>query len=136
MPPCCPLPPCRASLGWCTALTTSTLADTPLFTAIFVSLTQILMFSLTGGLLGSRVGESVWRQYAIEVSSNRILTFGIPAAAPSSSVFGDSPFGGLRGQSSQVHGIHGAVYALISEEHTAINAHFVFLSSGRCSCGR
>ena len=51
---------------------------------------------------------------------------------PSASVRGDPQFVGLRGQSFQVHGIDGAVYALISEEHTAVNARFVFLSSGEC----
>ena len=53
-------------------------------------------------------------------------------SAPSASVLGDPQFVGLRGQSFQVHGIDGAVYSLISEEHTAVNTRFVFLDSGGC----
>jgi len=49
-----------------------------------------------------------------------------------SSVVGDPQFVGLRGQSYQVHGIDGAVYNIISESNTQVNAKFVFLSEGEC----
>jgi hypothetical protein len=54
-----------------------------------------------------------------------------PLVVPSS-VLGDPQFVGLRGQSFQVHGIDGAVYALLSSAYTQVNARFVFLSSGQC----
>ena len=47
-------------------------------------------------------------------------------------VSSDPQFVGLRGQSFQVHGIDGAVYALVSSATTAVNARFVFLSAGLC----
>ena len=49
-----------------------------------------------------------------------------------SSIVGDPQFVGLRGQSYQVHGIDGAVYNIISEQSTQVNARFVFLRSGEC----
>ena len=49
-----------------------------------------------------------------------------------SSVVGDPQFIGLRGQSYQVHGIDGAVYNIISEQSTQVNARFVFLTQGSC----
>ena len=108
--------------------------------------TSILMYSLSGTLLATIApttsGLNPWGLayspatpsflYEFDVSNNRILTFTIPAAGTGGSARGDPQFVGLRGQSFQVHGIDGAVYALISEEHTAVNARFVFLSSGRC----
>ena len=54
-----------------------------------------------------------------------------PLAAPSS-VLGDPQFIGLRGQSFQVHGVDGAVYALLSSTWTQVNAGFVFFSTGQC----
>ena len=108
--------------------------------------TSILMYSLSGMLLATIApttsGLNPWGLayspatpsffYEFDVSNNRILTFSIPAAGTGGSARGDPQFVGLRGQSFQVHGIDGAVYALISEERTAVNARFVFLSSGRC----
>jgi len=47
-------------------------------------------------------------------------------------VVGDPQFVGLRGQSFQVHGIDGAVYNIISEANTQVNARFVFLTEGEC----
>lgn len=47
-------------------------------------------------------------------------------------VVGDPQFIGLRGQTYQVHGIDGAVYNIISEHSTQVNARFVFLESGEC----
>ena len=49
-----------------------------------------------------------------------------------SSVVGDPQFVGLRGQSYQVHGIDGAVYNLITQPRTQVNARFTFLTAGRC----
>ena len=46
-------------------------------------------------------------------------------------VVGDPQFVGLRGQSFQVHGMDGAVYALISDPHTQVNTRFVFLDGPR-----
>ena len=51
---------------------------------------------------------------------------------PPGGVVGDPQFVGLRGQSFQVHGIDGAVYNIVSESNTQVNARFVFLQSGRC----
>ena len=47
-------------------------------------------------------------------------------------ITGDPQFVGLRGQQYQVHGIDGAVYNIISEEHTQVNSRFVFLTEGEC----
>ena len=54
------------------------------------------------------------------------------SSSPSPSIQGDPQFVGLRGQSYQVHGIDGAVYNIISEQSTQVNARFVFLRSGEC----
>ena len=51
--------------------------------------------------------------------------------AAATSVRGDPQFVGLRGQSFQVHGIDGAVYALISEPNMQLNARFTFLTGPR-----
>jgi hypothetical protein len=48
------------------------------------------------------------------------------------SVLVDPQFVGLLGQSFQVHGLDGEVYALVSSSNTQINAEFVFLTQGRC----
>ena len=50
----------------------------------------------------------------------------------SAGVVGDPQFVGLRGQRFQVHGIDGAVYNLISEADTQVNARFAYLSAGHC----
>ena len=47
------------------------------------------------------------------------------------SVRGDPQFIGLLGQSFQVHGLDGAVYALISEQAAQVNARFEFLTGAR-----
>jgi len=60
-----------------------------------------------------------------------IITVNLTNPGPSG-VVGDPQFVGLRGQRFQVHGIDGAVYNLISEQSTQVNARFVFLSSGAC----
>ena len=54
------------------------------------------------------------------------------ALATSVGVVGDPQFSGFRGQSYQVHGVDGAVYALISSPLLHVNARFVFLESGKC----
>ena len=46
-------------------------------------------------------------------------------------VRGDPQFVGLRGQSFQVHGMDGAVYALISDPHVQLNTRFLFLQGPR-----
>ena len=53
------------------------------------------------------------------------------STGPATSVMGDPQFVGLRGQSFQVHGIDGAVYALISEPAMQVNARFRFLTGPR-----
>ena len=50
---------------------------------------------------------------------------------PAATVRGDPQFVGLLGQSFQVHGMDGAVYALISDEEAAVNARFAFLTGPR-----
>ena len=47
-------------------------------------------------------------------------------------VRGDPQFVGLLGQSFQVHGISGSVYALLSSPSVQVNARFVFLDGGEC----
>ena len=76
---------------------------------------------------------NVWVvQAQLQFSSTTGLLVFAPQTAPSTSVLGDPQFIGLRGQSYQVHGIDGGVYALVSSESTQVNARFVFLSSGQC----
>ena len=55
-------------------------------------------------------------------------------ACPTTSVLGDPQFYGFLGQSFQVHGIDGEVYALISDVAMALNARFVFLDQGVGVC--
>ena len=47
---------------------------------------------------------------------------------------GDPVFLGLRAQSFQVHGIAGAVYALIADASLQLNARFLFLAAGEGAC--
>ena len=54
---------------------------------------------------------------------------GDPTGAPG--VRGDPQFVGLRGQSFQVHGMDGAVYALVSDPHVQVNTRFLFLQGPR-----
>ena len=51
--------------------------------------------------------------------------------APAASAMGDPLFTGLRGQSFQVHGVDGGVYALVSEASLQLNARFAFLDGPR-----
>jgi hypothetical protein len=55
-----------------------------------------------------------------------------PAAIGMAGARGDPQFVGLRGQSYQVHGMHGAVYNIITGADMQVNARFVFLTSGHC----
>jgi hypothetical protein len=55
-----------------------------------------------------------------------------PSQESCAAVVGDPQFVGLRGQSYQVHGIDGAVYNVISEQNTQVNARFTFLTEGEC----
>jgi hypothetical protein len=45
---------------------------------------------------------------------------------------GDPQFTGFRGQSFQVHGVDGFVYALIAAPQLQLNSRFTFLASGAC----
>ena len=56
----------------------------------------------------------------------------VATATPHPEIHGDPQFVGLQGQSFQVHGIDGAVYALVSSATTSITSRFAFLSSGVC----
>ena len=47
-------------------------------------------------------------------------------------MIGDPLFQGFLGQRYQVHGLDGAVYAVLSQASVSINARFVFLDSGVC----
>ena len=73
---------------------------------------------------------------AASSSSAAVLPSSSSAAAASSTgpalAVGDPLFVGFLRQRYQVHGLDGAVYALISQPSLAINARFVFLQSGRC----
>ena len=71
--------------------------------------------------------------YATDVAgNNETLHTVIFTVIAASSGLGDPQFIGLRGQSFQIHGIDGAVYAIVSSHSTQINAHFVFLTEGQC----
>ena len=90
------------------------------------------------GLVALHGSGAVW---VPELSGNDFLIFaptpavggtGAASSTGASSVLGDPQFVGLRGQSYQVHGIDGAVYNIISEQSTQVNARFVFLTQGSC----
>ena len=61
-----------------------------------------------------------------DVCTSRLLT-----TTPGSAL-GDPTFTSFHGARYQVHGIHGAVYAILSDPSTLINARFYFLSAGVC----
>ena len=116
-------------------------------TQIFVSdgeTPQIVVFSTVGRVLRTLTATALpllspaglalstsGDLYVADSGSSRVLVFRNAVNAVST-VLGDPQFVGLRGQSFQVHGIDGAVYALVSSPSTQVNARFVFLSSGRC----
>ena len=64
-------------------------------------------------------------------ASNGTTECALALVTAPSSVLGDPLFIGLRGQSYQVHGIDGAVYALISSPSLSVSARFRFLSGPR-----
>ena len=113
---------------------------------IFVAdvLTQVIEFNLQGDVLSIPVQASSnlvpvtisysptsSLLYVVSLTLGGVVVF--PAAAPvSSGVLGDPQFVGLRGQSFQVHGLDGAIYALLSSPTTHMNGRFVFLDSGVC----
>ena len=74
--------------------------------------------------------------YVQSASNPRAITELIEVTIPNpvlgTTIVGDPQFVGLRGQSYQVHGIDGAVYNIITEEHTQVNSRFVFLTEGEC----
>ena len=55
----------------------------------------------------------------------------LPLSTQVGQALGDPTFVGLRGQRFQVHGLHGAVYALITSPTSALNARFLFLDGPR-----
>ena len=55
----------------------------------------------------------------------------INPAITTAAVTGDPQFVGLRGQSFQVHGMDGGVYALVSDVNVQVNTRFVFLQGPR-----
>ena len=123
---------------------TSTAGVTQIFVSDSVGL-QVVVFSTTGAVLrtftstsppiSSPAGlalSSGGDLYLADQSESRIFVVRNAVNAAASSVKGDPQFVGLRGQSFQVHGLDGAVYALVSSPSTQVNARFAFLSSGRC----
>ena len=64
---------------------------------------------------------------AVNFAAGTISGVEVPAA----SVVGDPQFTGLRGQSFQVHGVDGGVYALISDFSWHLNTRFAFLDGPR-----
>jgi len=101
----------------------------------------------SGWLNATRAGSSVVNNVTITVveiiqpnpyrtdycNYTYILVITNPAAGPPSGFFivGDPQFMGLRGQSYQVHGIDGAVYNLITDQHFQLNSRFAFLNGPR-----
>ena len=96
-----------------------------------------------GAVIDPVTGDLLLTQSTDSCDFVLVSGFAIPALVPvpgissSSStgvarVLGDPQFVGLLGQSFQVHGVSGVVYSLIHDDHTTLNARFVFLSSGRC----
>ena len=114
---------------------------------IFVSdaaSSQVVVFSPAGVVLRTLIATSPPLRFAVGLAlsssgdlyvadeqESRIVVFRNALTGPSA-VIGDPQFVGLRGQSFQVHGIDGAVYALVSSVSTQVNARFVFLDSGSC----
>ena len=125
------------------AVGTSTVGLTQIFVADGEGM-QVVVFSTSGQVLRTLSSSTVPLQfptgvalstsgdlYVADSQVNRVLVFRNAVNAPSA-VLGDPQFVGLRGQSFQVHGIDGAVYALVSSPSTQVNARFVFLSAGQC----
>ena len=105
---------------------------------------QVVVFSPAGAILRTLIANSppltiaaglalsaTGDLYLADADESRIFVFRNALTGPSA-VIGDPQFVGLRGQSFQVHGIDGAVYALVSSVSTQVNARFVFLDSGSC----
>ena len=123
---------------------TSTAGVTQIFVSDSVGL-QVVVFSTTGAVLRTFTSSSPpisspaglalssgGDLYLADQSESRIFVVRNAVNAAASSVKGDPQFVGLRGQSFQVHGLDGAVYALVSSPSTQVNARFAFLSSGLC----
>ena len=83
-----------------------------------VAALEIITLNLNNG--------NITKQLGVTLTTSPVV---IPYVAPS--VAGDPQFVGLLGQSFQVHGIDGAVYALISEPAMQLNARFRFLTGPR-----
>ena len=79
---------------------------------------SVVTVNLENGNLTSQLG-------VILTQSPTVIVYTPP------SITGDPQFVGLLGQSYQVHGIDGAVYALISEPAMQLNARFRFLTGPR-----
>jgi len=103
-------------------------------------LTQI--YDLQGNLINSFTGLTTSNTFVIAVDQSTGAVYDsdtngafIRQAIPitSATVKGDPAFTGLMGQQYQVHGIDGAVYALISSPRMALNGRFTFLpEAGGC----
>ena len=68
---------------------------------------------------------------AVIASTAASISSSASVSSSSAAVVGDPQFVGLLGQSFQVHGLDGAVYALISEPAMQLNARFRFLTGPR-----
>jgi hypothetical protein len=56
-----------------------------------------------------------------------------PAQPSNPGAVGDPSFSGFRGQRYQIHGVADTVYSIITDDNMALNAEFVFLTSGQCA---
>ena len=103
----------------------ATLSSNPSVSIITPTLSSIGSSSSSSSTGGSSVAS---------VSSTAAAPASVSSSTGRSSagVVGDPQFVGLRGQRFQVHGIDGAVYNLISEADTQVNARFAYLSAGHC----
>ena len=78
------------------------------------------------------IGPHTVSYYSTDFAGNNEALHTLQIVIQAGSGLGDPQFRGLLGQSFQVHGIDGAVYNLVSDRRTQINARFVFLTSGKC----
>ena len=87
--------------------------------AVTVDAFSVVTVAINNGSISTELGVTL-------TSSPTVIAF-----TPAAGVLGDPQFVGLLGQSFQVHGLDGAVYALISEPAMQLNARFRFLTGPR-----
>ena len=107
---------------------------------LLASLSALQAATTLAGLIQNGTLSTPTTGATVPAQQVTIVNPNAPAAVSSSSssgasrvsAVGDPLFAGFQGQRYQVHGIDGAVYALLSQRSLHINALFVFLDSGKC----